>query len=72
MTYGLTPEERAARRKKRQRRETLKTVGALLFVVLFALLIIGGFWARFAAPCKYLTWMPVQDVPSRCLTFVKN
>jgi len=26
-----------------------------------------GFWVHYAAPCSALDWLPVADIPARCL-----
>lgn len=41
----------------------LTIAGALLVLVLIA----GGIWVRVAAPCSWLDWGSVTDVPARCL-----
>jgi hypothetical protein len=49
--------------------------GWIGYVVLFVLILaLIGFAVvmRFTAPCKDLGWMPVKDLPARCLTFVRT
>lgn len=31
------------------------------------LLALAGVWVNVAAPCSALDWMPVRDIPARCL-----
>lgn len=47
-------------------------VGVALFTVLVVIGIGFSVWARYYAPCHALGWMPVKDVPARCLTFVRQ
>ena len=52
---------------KRRRSTDWGLVGGIVGFILIIVLTIGSFWLHFAAPCKYVTWMPSKDVPSRCL-----
>jgi hypothetical protein len=36
---------------------------AIVFTILYA-------WFYFTAPCNWLGWLPVKDVPARCVTFM--
>lgn len=39
----------------------------ILAVVLFIILVGGGILFNQNAPCGWLTWEPVKDIPARCL-----
>jgi hypothetical protein len=48
--------------------ENLKLIGAAIALLLIVALIPISIWARVAAPCKYVDWLPTNEVPSRCLS----
>ena len=39
----------------------------LVWPILIVAVIAFGIWLRVAAPCEYVNWLPVADVPTRCL-----
>ena len=45
---------------------------AVIFGIIFLASVLGlipvSIWLHFAAPCKYVDWMPAKDVPTRCLS----
>jgi hypothetical protein len=45
--------------------------GSNLELAIYAIVIVGmavlAIWLAFFAPCEAVTWMPVKDVPTRCL-----
>lgn len=46
--------------------------GWILYVVLVVVAMVFTFWVRATAPCKDLGWLPVKEIPARCLTFVRQ
>lgn len=44
-----------------------KPIAAVIVFGTMAIIIGGIVYIRAAAPCKYIDWMPVKDVPARCL-----
>lgn len=49
-------------------KDRLAVIGGALFLLFVLTLLPLGIWLQVAAPCKYVDWMPVSDVPTRCLT----
>jgi len=41
------------------------------FILLFIGCIVFGVWARFYAPCSAIGWLPLHEMPGRCLTLVR-
>lgn len=39
----------------------------LLFITFLVVMVPVGIWLQVAAPCHLVDWMPVKDVPARCL-----
>ena len=37
------------------------------YALVFVLLIAGGIYLRVAAPCDAIDWLPVTEIPARCL-----
>lgn len=50
----------------------MKSIGVIAFVILFVLCLVGSIWFRYMAPCKDMGFLPVKDVPARCITFVRQ
>ena len=42
----------------------------LLIFVSFPVALALGAWVTFFAPCSSLGWVPVKDLPARCLAGV--
>lgn len=46
----------------------MKDNTAFVLFILFAVLSAAvGIWIAFAAPCDSIDWMPVAEIPARCL-----
>ena len=43
------------------------TGAAIAMFLVVVLLGALGIWLAAFAPCKYVTWMPTKEVPTRCL-----
>lgn len=40
--------------------------------ILFLLLIAGDVWVQFFAPCQYLGYLTMNNLPARCSVFLKS
>jgi hypothetical protein len=49
-------------------KDTGKVAGTVALVLV---LLVGAFYMACFAPCDVLGWMPVKDIPARCLTIGK-
>ncbi|MFF8942856.1 hypothetical protein ACF1A5_11405 [Streptomyces sp. NPDC014864] len=49
------------------RKRDRDALGGIAFGVVLVVFVIVGTWVRVSAPCSSLGWLPVKDVPARCL-----
>lgn len=55
------------------RKDDVAAVGAgILFVLFIIAAITFSIWVRFFASCSDIGWLPIHEMPGRCLTFVNH
>lgn len=52
---------------KQRTKDRWAVLFGILVLVAIPVLIVLSIWLSVFAPCKYVDWMPVKDVPARCL-----
>lgn len=51
----------------RVKRDWVAVVAGALIIAIVVALVALSIWARVAAPCEWVNWLPAKDVPARCL-----
>lgn len=49
-------------------KDWLAIIAGLLFLALIPVAIGFSIWVHFLAPCHQIEWLPIKEIPTRCLT----
>ena len=51
----------------KNKRMKAENIGTILGVITLVFIIGFAIWVSFFAPCKKISWLPIANLPARCL-----